>query len=69
MIERFDKDKYIYCVMENRAKDTLLDLIKANLFTINDDFEQDRKFNTLIFSDVFAIYQYQAFKDVDYIPH
>ena len=56
IFDRFEKEAYVYCVMEDRTQNTLLDLVKENLFTINDDFGHDETLNTLIYSYLFASY-------------
>ena len=55
MIDRTDKEALVYCVMDNRTQENLLDLVKRNVYTINDNLNEYDTFNTSIYSDYFTI--------------
>ena len=49
MIDRFNKEARIYCTMEDRTQETLLNYVKNNVYTINDNLDDDSTFNTRIY--------------------
>ena len=36
IIDRFDKDCRVFCVKDNRTKETLLPLVRDNVYTVDD---------------------------------
>jgi len=66
MIDRFDKEAPIYCKMEDRTQETLLNYVKNNVYTINDNLDDDSTLNTRIYSDCFSSYQPLEFKNAGY---
>ena len=73
IIDRRDKECRVFCVKDNRTKESLLPLLKENVIT-NDDIKinnynsnsQIHKycFSTRVYSDCFATYQKQNFKEL-----
>ena len=69
MINRYDNEAHVYCVMEDRTQNTLLGLVKRNVYTINEHLEDGETFNSRIYSDSFVSYQYNSFKEAGYLLH
>ena len=69
MIDRVDKEAQIYCVMEDPTQETLLNLVKNNVYMINDNLDDDNTFNKRIYSDSLASYQPLTFKEAGYKLH
>ena len=58
LIDRVDKQARVYCVMNDRTRDRLLDIVKKNVYTNNNNID-DMK--TRIYSHSFASYQINDF--------
>ena len=78
MIDRADKEARVFCVMNNRTKENLLPIIKENIYTYDENEENedsdeninlDISLKTRIYSDCFSVYQANDFKDMGYILH
>jgi hypothetical protein len=78
IIDRFDKECRIFCVKDNRTKETLLPLVKDNVWTTDDikinDYNSDQEihescFSTRIYSDCFSSYQKEDFKELGFVLH
>ena len=69
LIDRLDKEAHVFCVMVDRSQDTLLGLVKKNVVTVGDDLDYAYTLDTRIYSDLFASYQYNAFKNGGYVLH
>ena len=78
MIDRVNKKARVYCVLDNRTKESLLPLIKNNIYTIDDirvnhyESIQDLNencFSTRIFSDCWSTYQRIDFKNMGFVLH
>ena len=78
MIDRVNKNARVYCVLDNRTKESLLPLIKNNIYTIDDirvnhyESIQDLNencFSTRIFSDCWITYQRIDFKNMGFVLH
>ena len=69
MIDRVDKEARIYCVKEDRTQEILLNIVKNNAYTFNDNLDDETTFNTRIYSDCLARYQPLAFKNAGYKLH
>ena len=54
LIDRSDKQARIYCVMNDRTRDNLLNIVKKNVYTLNNVNNDD--FKTRIYSDFFSSY-------------
>ena len=70
MIERKSKEARIFCVLNNRTKENLLPFVKNNIITEEyEDANMPENFSlkTRIFSDCFASYQVNDFKEMGYI--
>ena len=66
IIDRSNKDACIFCVLNDRRKETRLPLIKNNVNTIPPQ-NWYRDLTTWVFSDCFASYRQEDFRDMDYI--
>ena len=62
LIDRFNKDARIFCIMSDRTKEKLLPIVKDNVYT-NDENEETR---TRIYSDSFATYQPDDFENMGF---
>ena len=51
MIYRVDKEAPIFSDKEERTQETLPNLVKNNVYMINDNLNDDTTFNTCIYSD------------------
>ena len=60
LIDRVDKQARVYCVMNDRTKNTLLNIIKNNVYTPGPFCDED--FKTRIYSDCFSSYQTSDFQ-------
>ena len=73
IIDRSDKDARIFCIMNDRTAANLLQIIKKNIYIINDDIDDDNNNNyslkTRIYSNSFASYQQRDFDNMGYILH
>ena len=49
LIDRVDKEARVYCVMDDRTRDTLLNLVKNNVYTTDPNNDED--FKTRIYSN------------------
>ena len=78
MIDRADKETRVFCIMNDRAKETLPKIIKENIYTNtwenendeeeeNDNIEENLK--TRIYTDCYSSYQPNDFKEMGYILH
>ena len=59
LIDRVDKEARVYCVMNDRTRDTLLNSVKNNVYTTGPNTDED--FKTGIYSDCFSSYQASDF--------
>ena len=50
LIDRADKQARVYCVMNDRTRDRLLDIVKKNVYTNNNNID-DMKTRICIISD------------------
>ena len=62
LIDRYNKDARIFCVMSNRTKEKLLPIVKDNVYT--NDMDDETK--TRIYSDSFAAYQEEDFENMGF---
>ena len=78
MIDRADKEARVFCVMNNRTKENLLPIIKENIYTYDENEENedsdeninlDIGYKTRIYSDCFSVYQANDFEEMGYILH
>ena len=74
LYERGSKEIRIFFVDNNRTKETLLPLIKDNVYTYYDHIRNNIDINlerpaTRIYSDCFATYQVSDFNNLGYILH
>ena len=60
LIDRVDKQARVYCIMNDRTKNTLLNIIKNNVYTTGPFCDED--FKTRIYSDCFSSYQTSDFQ-------
>ena len=70
IIDRISKESRVFCVLNNRSSDNLLKLIKDNIATHenqNMDLEEEYLENARIYSDCFASYQPNRFRENGYI--
>ena len=70
MIDRISKDCRVFCVLNDRTYDNLMKIIKDNIGTNeNEDMDLDEESleNTRIYSDCFASYQPNTFRENGYI--
>ena len=65
LIDRADKKARIFCVMKDRTRNNLLDIVKKNVYTL--DPNEDDEMKTRIYSDYFSSYQVRDFYDNGYI--
>jgi len=68
IIDRSNKEARIFCVLNDRRKETLLPLIKNKVYT-NPPQNGYRDLTTQVFSDCFASYRQEDFRDMDFILH
>ena len=66
IIDRCIKDARIFCVLNDRRKETLLPLIRKNVSTMP-PHNGNNEFTTRVFSDFFASYRKEDFMGMDYI--
>ena len=59
LIDRVDKKARVYCVMNGRTRDTLLNLVKNNVYTTIPNTNED--FKTRIYSNCLSSYQASDF--------
>ena len=78
IIDRFDKDCRVFCVKDNRTKETLLPLLRDNVYTVDDikinNYNSKKEihelcFSTRIYSDCFSSYQKPDFKEIGFVLH
>ena len=62
LIDRYNKDARVFCVMSNRTKEKLLPIVRDNVYT--NDMNDETK--TRIYSDSFATYQEEDFENLGY---
>ena len=70
IIERSTKDAKVYCVLNNRTKDSILPIIKNNAITNENEEENlsgDESIKTRVYSYCFSSYQANDFKEIGYI--
>ena len=70
MIDRILKDCRVFCVLNDRTSNNLMKIIKDNIGTNeNEDMDLDEESleNTRIYSDCFASYQPNTFRENGYI--
>ena len=70
MIDRISKDCRVYCVLNDRTANNLMKIIKDNITTNeNEDMDLDEEYaeNIRIYSDYFAAYQPNVFRENGYI--
>lgn len=78
MIDRADKNCRVFCVKDNRSRESLLPIITKNISTVMDI--KDNNYNsveeihnkclsTRIYSDCWGAYQYSDFKNLGYLFH
>lgn len=76
IIDRSTKDCRVFCVLDNRSRETLIPLVIKNVFTNNDLGQFNNKkdihkysLSTRIYSDCWAAYDKEDFKNKGYILH
>ena len=62
LIDRYNKDARVFCVMSNRIKEKLLPIVRNNVYT--NDMNDETK--TRIYSDSFTAYQEEDFENLGY---
>ena len=70
IIDRITKESRVFCVLNNRSSDNLMNLIKGNIATnhnIDMDLDDENIECPRIYSDCFASYQPNNFRDNGYI--
>ena len=70
IIDRVTKESRVYCILNDRTANNLLTIIQNNIATNgNEDMDMDEEYvtNTRIYSDCFASYQPNTFKQKGYI--
>ena len=70
IIDRISKESRVFCVLNNRTANNLMKIIKENVTTNeNLDMDLDEEYieNARIYSDCFAAYQPNTFKENGYI--
>ncbi len=76
MIYRADKNCRVFCVMDNRSKESLYPIIKNNVATVmdikNNNYNskeelQNKCLSTRLYSDCWGAYQYSDFKNLGYL--
>ena len=69
LIQRNTKEARIYCVLNDRTKNNLHSLVKKNVATDNfdNDLSEEESCKTWIYSDCFASYQIDDFRNMGYI--
>ena len=69
IIDRGTKEARVFCVLNNRTKENLLPLVKNNVITDennNEEMSEDENIQTRIYSDCFASYQTNRFRENGY---
>lgn len=78
MIDRYSKNAHVYCVLDNRTKESLIPLIKNDIYTTDDinvnnyqNVEDIHKYciSTRIYSDCWGAYQRDDFKEIGLVLH
>ena len=76
IIDRSNKDCRVFCVLDNRSRESLLPIIIKNVYTYNDlsQYNTSRdihkySLSTRIYSDCWAAYSKEDFKNEGYILH
>ena len=78
MIDRYTKNAHFYCILDNRTKESLLPIIKKDVFTCDDikvnNYHSAKDlhnncFSTRIYSDCWRAYQPADFKEMDFVFH
>ena len=78
IIDRSNKNCRVFCVMDNRSRESLLPIIKNNVATVMDikeiryESQEDiHKYcmSTRIYSDCWAAYQPNDFKEYGFLLH
>ena len=76
IIDRSNKDCRVFCVLDNRSRESLLPIIIKNVYTYNDlslyNTSRDihkYSLSTRIYSDCWAAYSKEDFKNHGYILH
>ena len=78
IIDRKDKKCRVFCISDNRSKETLLPIIKDNVVTCmdinNNVYNSDEDLHnycmsTRVYSDCWAAYQFNDFKELGYYLH
>ena len=73
MIDRYTKNAHFYCILDNRTKESLLPIIKKDVFTCDDikvnnyhsaEDLHNNCFSTRIYSDCWRTYQPADFKEM-----
>ena len=70
MIDRITKESRVFCVLNDRTSNNLMKIIKENIDTNENqdmDLDEENLENTRIYSDCFASYQPNAFRENGYI--
>ena len=77
LIDTADKECRVFCVFDNRNRESLLPLIINNVVATNDIYENNNSnseihkyyLSTRIYSDCWAAYSYDDFKEKGYLLH
>ena len=70
IIDRVTKESRVYCILNDRTANNLMKIIQNNIATNeNEDMDMDKEYvtNTRIYSDCFASYQPNTFRQKGYI--
>jgi hypothetical protein len=70
IIDRVTKESRVYCILNDRTANNLMKIIQKNIATNqNEDMDMDEEYvtNTRIYSDCFASYQPNTFRQKGYI--
>ena len=70
IIDRISKDSRVFCVLNDRTSNNLMKIIKDNISTnenVDMDLDEEYLENARIYSDCFASYQPNTFRDSGYI--
>ena len=70
IIDRLTKESRVYCILNDRTANNLMKIIQNNIATNeNEDMDMDEEYvtNTRIYSDCFASYQPNTFRQKGYI--
>ena len=68
LIDRYDNNARVFCVMYNRTKENLLPYIINNVST-QDFIEGELDLRTRVYSDCFSVYQQNNFANLGYVLH